>query len=154
MLPKIESTIFDSLLLFYVAMATNFLLPLYPKSHIKFINETPIIKYLLGFIVMLFSIYHLSQINNPTYVLIIAIILYGWFLLTTRLPPYYNVMFLTLLTIAFLFNMKINQIDLDNNMYMNTKSEQKKQYQTYITFIFIYIVVLTLIGYVYTIFKI
>ena len=141
MIGKVESTIFNSLLLFYVAMATNFLLPLYPKRHIEFLQKTPIIKYLLGFIFMIFSIYHLSDIKSPSYVLTIAVFLYIWFLITTILPVYYNTIFLILLTIAFLFNMKTEEVSED--IY------EKNKYQTYVTFIFTYIVVLTLLGYIY-----
>lgn len=146
----IQSRLSDSLLLFYVAIASNFLVDLFPKGHIKYINENFIIKHLLGFIIMLFSIYHLTSIKNPLQVLIIAAGLYIWFLITTKLPPLINIIIIVSLAISFLINIQISSMEQAD--YSKKTREWIYYLKRLVVFFFVYVIVLTTLGYIYMMF--
>lgn len=107
----LENKLSASLLLFYIALSTNFLIKLFPEDHIRFFEDNTYIRHILGYMVMLFSLYHLGSIKSIEVVLFITSILYFWFLFTTKLPPQFNIVIVILLAIDFLINIKIKNLE-------------------------------------------
>ncbi len=143
-----QTRISDSLLLFYVALATNFLVNFFPPKHLKYIQDNVFVKYLLGFITMLFSIYHVSTLTNPTEVVLIAIGLFLWFLMTTRLHPIYNVFIVVLLATSFMINMRIYH--LEQSDYNQETKEHIKKLKILVMSIFGFTIIMSVLGYIYT----
>lgn len=144
---KFQVRLSDSLLLFYIALTSNFLVNFFPKTHLDFVKNNIFAKYLLGFLTMLFSIYHISTLENPVEVVIIALGLFVWFLMTTHLPPYYSVFIITILAIAFLINLRIYKLDQDN--YSQETQDTIDKYKTIVMSLFIFILVSNTIAYIY-----
>ncbi len=144
----LQTRISDSLLLFYVALATNFLVNFFPKKHLDFMKTNVFVKYLLGFITMLFSIYHVSTLTNPTEVVLITFGLFLWFLMTTRLHPIYNVFIITLLAISFMINMKIYH--LEEIDYSQETKKYIKKLKILVMSIFVFTLLMSFFGYIFT----
>lgn len=145
---KLQKRLSDSLLLFYIAIATNFLVYLFPKDHIDFIKNNFFVRHLFGLVTIMFSIYHISDITQPFQVILFAIVLYAWFLMTTRLPPIYDIIIILLLVTSFMINMKIDSIKRID--YSNEAKEQLKQLNRLTLSIFLFAIILSTIGYIYT----
>jgi Ca2+/Na+ antiporter len=92
---------------------------------------------------MIFSIYHITSIKNIKKIIIIAVILYSWFLLTTRLNPIYNIFILVVLIFCFLLNIKISH--LENNNFDENTNKKINQLKKLIFNIFIFIISITFI---------
>jgi hypothetical protein len=140
---EIQTELSNSLLLFYIALTSNFLVNFFPKTHIDFIKNNIFAKHLLGFFTMLFSIYHITTISDLTQILLVTLFLYLWFLMTTRLPPIYNILIIVFLSLIFLINIKIDHLQKNNNK--NVKNEifmLSKMAKNIFTFIMIFIVLI------------
>lgn len=146
----LQSRLSDSLLLFYVAIASNFLVDLFPKDHIRYINNNLFIKHLLGLIIMIFSIYHLTTLRNPLQVVIIAVALYLWFLITTKLPPLVNIIIIVSLTISFLINIQVGS--MEQAAYTKETKDWVNYLKRLVIFFFVYVIILTTFGYIYMMF--
>ncbi len=144
---RMQTRLIDSLILFYVALSANFLVYLYPKDHIEYIRKNKFIRYLLGFITMLFSIYHISSLSDPREVIVIAISLYAWFLMSTRLHPIYNVFIISVLSFCFMINIKIE--DLQSVNYTNETRVYINRLKTMVMSLFLFVLIVTIIAYIY-----
>lgn len=147
---QLQTRLSDSLLLFYIALASNFLVNFFPKTHMDFVKNNIFAKYLLGFLTMLFSIYHVSTLQNPFEIIIIALCLFLWFLMTTHLPPMFNIIIITSLAIAFLINIKIYNLELAN--YNNETREKINKMKTFVMVLFSMIIIGSIVGYFYYLF--
>lgn len=144
---RMQTRLADSLLFFYIALSTNFLVYFFSKSHLQYLENNVFVKYLLGFITMLFSIYHLANLNDPLHVIIVATVLYIWFLMTTKLSPIFSILIIVLLAITFMINMKIYH--LESIDYTKETKLYISKLKTIIMFIFIITITMTILGFIF-----
>lgn len=144
---RLTTRISDSLLLFYVVIASNFLIKLFPKHHFDIVKKNIYVRHFMGYITMLFSIYHVSTMTNPLNVILLTTFLYLWFLMTTRLPPVYNLVIIFSLSAGFLINLRIYHEE-QNDSTIWTKADISRL-KMVVNSIFIFIILLTVFGYIY-----
>lgn len=142
---SIQTRFSASLMLFFIAVTSNFLTSLYPKDHLHFLNKNFYIKYFLGYIVMIFSIFHLADLQNPFSISFIALVLYLWFIFTTFIPPIYTVFIVILLSISFMLDIKIK--GLQDNAYSKTEKQRIYNLKQFQFVIFIFVVFIPILGY-------
>lgn len=146
---NIRTRLSDSLLFFYIALSTNFLVYLLPDENIKFIKNNLLIKYFLGYTTMMFSVYHISNIQNPINIIFITTILFIWFLMTIKLKPPNIIVIILLLVISFVINIKINSLSQFD--YSPDKKIYLKKLKFVAFSIFIFTIILSTLSYFYSI---
>ena len=147
---RVQTELSNSLLLFYIALTSNFLINLFPKKHIDFVKNNIFVKHLLGFFTMLFSIYHITTISDLTQILLVTLFLYLWFLMTTTLPPIYNILIIVFLSLTFLINIKIEHLKKID--YHKKTKEKINRLSKIVMNIFTFIMISIIIVFIYYLF--
>ena len=145
------------ILLTYVILASGYCSSLFSKGLKQAIEDNRMVQHLL---LLILIIALMTIIGNPLGVevtenqqlniIISSLIIYVWFILTTKLDLSWNIGVIILLVIYFLFESKMS-IDLsiqlkDTNVSLNTKSELVQTFVTNNNIVLVGIFGITLIG--------
>ena len=101
-----------ALLLFYLGVACNFTGGLFSKKLRKYFDDSRIAKHIIGFIMMLVLIIMIGGVNDPHVALGYSTVAYLWFIFTTKLDLFWNLMIICALVVGFLYE---SQLDSKNS---------------------------------------
>ena len=104
----------NGLLLFYMAVAGNFLGELFSKRMQRLLSENRLVKHMIGFITMLFSITYVAGFTELKPALLITFIMYTWFVLSTKMFEWYNIVIIILLALGFMIEKSRDNLDSDD----------------------------------------
>ena len=91
----------EGLLLFYLAVSSNFIGDLLSKPMQDLFTNNLWAKHLLGFVIMLYTVTFSAGVDSLLSAFKFTITLYFWFLLTTKLSLTWNLIILGVLIIGF-----------------------------------------------------
>lgn len=139
---KIHLQLANGLLLFYVAVAGNFLGELFSKRMQRLLTENRWVKHLIAFITMMYSITFVTGITKLVPALTVTLIMYTWFVLSTKMFEWYNIALIFLLMIGFMMNKYADNLDPEEPQDKKT-IEKLNKIQSYL---FILGLVITVVG--------
>jgi hypothetical protein len=122
-----------ALLFFYVITANQYTGDLLGKQMKTFLNENRIAQHLVAFTMMV-AIVHIMGIKKTDELLFYSLILYSWFILTTKLNIQMNLVVIMSLIVWFFYENN-NSTDKDENISGEIKQNIKninKKWNTYI----------------------
>lgn len=139
-----------ALLLFYVIIASNFTKELYSGQLKDFLSSNRYAQHIMGIISMLVLIGIIGGVTNVKQLIVLSIIAYLWFILTTKLDLKWNIAIIGLLLIGYLYENSLldkeKQLEKDPSLEKKEKKIIKKKYYDTKLIIFISILVITVIG--------
>lgn len=138
------------LLLFYLVIANNFTENLFSKQLKTFFQENRYAQHLIAFITMLVLIMLIGGVTKIEKGLFYTVILYTWFIFTTKLDVQWNIVIIFLLLFGFIYesrlNEKENQIELDDSLTFSEKESLIESQRTNKFYLLITIIIVTIIG--------
>jgi hypothetical protein len=101
----------SGLLLFYIALSGNFLGELFSRQMQETLTNNRWIKHLIAFITMMFTITYVSGVTRLLPAVAMTLILYIWFLLTTKMSLGWNFGIIIALILGFILNKYQDTLD-------------------------------------------
>lgn len=118
---KPDVSLSRSLLIFYLLIANNYTSNLYSRQLKDFINNNRYIQHIIGFTTLLVIINLFAGLNNSMDSIKYSMILYSWFIFSTKLDLQWNLMIIGLLVLGY-----INE----NSMIDKEENIEKDEYVT------------------------
>lgn len=137
-----EIKLANGLLLFYIAVAGNFLGELFSKRLQRLLKENRGVKHLIAYITMLFSITFVAGVHSLKRALFITSLMYIWFVLTTKMFEWYNIIIILLLIIPFILGRYAEGLDVSDPK----NKKLVKTIEKFSDFIFVLTLIVTVIG--------
>ncbi|MBA42760.1 MAG: hypothetical protein CMF62_01980 [Magnetococcales bacterium] len=100
------------LLLFYIGIACNFTGGLFSRKLRKHFDESRLAQHIVGFITMLVLIVMVGGVNETQPALTYTVIAYLWFLFTTKLDLFWNMIIICALVVGFLYESQIESKEI------------------------------------------
>lgn len=129
----------NGLLLFYIAIATNFIADLYSKPLRKFLKNNRFMHHLIGYLVLLYSISYTTFRTDWMNIFLFTFIMYVWFILTTKMDLIFTLLVVLCLAIGFVFNTHLNE-------HKDAENNEKKTLHKYEKYIIYVAIGITIIG--------
>lgn len=129
----------NGLLLFYIAIATNFIADLYSKPLRKFLKDNRFMHHIIGYLVLLYSISYTTFRTDWMNVFLFTLIMYIWFILTTKMDLIFTLLVVVCLAVGFILNTHLTE----HTDAQDTEINKLRKYEKYIMYAAIGI---TLIG--------
>lgn len=95
------------MLLFYLAIANNYTDRLLSREMQVAIRESRFAQHLIGFLLLMVVVFMVGNVDSVEHGLVYSVIGYGWFVLSTKLDLRTNIVILSLMVLAFLYEQKI-----------------------------------------------
>ena len=137
-------------LLFYLVIANNFTENLFSKQLKTFFQENRYAQHLIAFIMMLVFIMMFGGVKKIEQGIFYAIILYFWFIFTTKLDVQWNLIIIFLLLFGFIYESKLNekevQIDDDESLSNKEKDSLNSSNRLNKFYVLMSILLITVIG--------
>lgn len=122
------------LLLFYLFIANNYTNKLYSGQLTDYISENRFIQHIIGLITMLVLLNLVTEVTDPYELISFAVILYTWFIITTKMDLKWSLGIISFMIIGYLFESYMMNIEhkqhkdqaLDDNFRKQTKRNHKK----------------------------
>ena len=133
----------NAIFLMMVAVSGNFIKEMFPCGFQKLFDKSVILKYILTFFILFISVIlikpSITKDRSLIFIFGITIFIYIWFIFMTKMNVYF---FLTLLFILFILYICIQYYS-----YKKLSDEDKKEYNIITTTIFVFAIVITVVGF-------
>jgi len=127
---KDQRDIFQGLFLFYFIISGNYLGELMACNLKQVLTENMYIKHIVGFFSLFLTLtLTVSKHRSLKEILLISIILYVWFLLTTRTNVYFTLLIMVLLFGSFMLQIYKDRVKTAYKKEKKSKKKTKKQEQ-------------------------
>jgi hypothetical protein len=134
---QIDPSLSKAFLIFYLITTINFTNDLVSKQMKKFLEENRIAKHFLGFITMFVLINTVAGLNDQKQALLYTVLLYTWFIFSTKLDIHWNMIIIALLFLGYLRDNDLEEkhklIIEDTVLSSEDKSKilEQRKYQNY-----------------------
>jgi hypothetical protein len=105
----------SGLLLFYIALSGNFLGELFSRQMQEVLTNNRWVKHIVAFVTMMFTITYVSGVTKLLPAIFITVVLYLWFLMTTKMPLAWNFGIIIALVVGFILNKYRDALDQDKH---------------------------------------
>ena len=135
------------LLLFYIAILSNFTGDLAPRPIVKLLRESRLAKQLIGFLLLLYTVnlYVPAEMGFPK-IIGYTFILWLWFLLTAKQRYRYSFTIFILLLLSFTTLNIVDDIQYNKSLSRDTKRKIIRYCNLFQNVAFVIVIVLSLVG--------
>jgi hypothetical protein len=145
-----KTSIARVLLIFYLLVASNYTDNLMAKQMKEYLNSNRLVQHFIGFLTLIVLVTMVGGITESRTALIYSLIGYIWFIFSTKLDIYWNIIILILLFIGYMYEnsliVKEKQILDDPNLTDKQKVDIIDRCNIYKTWIVGSIMTVTLLG--------
>lgn len=144
-----KNTILTVMLLGYLFIASNSTSRLFSGQLTDFINDNRAAQHFIGFITIAILISYLGNLTKFVNIMLYSVVIYSWFLLTTKLDLGWNILIIGMLIVYYFIQNDINNkenITHDPFVNRNIKKAIINKNNSKKTYIFWTILSLTILG--------
>lgn len=146
----INTSLAKILIVFYILTTSNATDNLLSKQFREYIHDNRYMQHILGFITMFVLMTLLCDNIDTKTALFYALVLYIWFIFSTKLDIHWNIIILILLFVGYMIENDItvrnNEISIDNNLSDEQKINLVNDNKQYTNWIVGSILLVTVIG--------